>query len=291
MHLRVNRQVSDEMLYCKLCNDNVKFSSLTAIATHVSGKHKIKTQTYYDMFFKKPEEGRCIWCKNETAYRGWSYSKYCGTTCKNAHYYSVPENLQKHKTSSYGIETRKKMSESAKRRNTPEYKKHLSEKVKLYYETNPEARTITSIATSNAIKAGKIRKKYFYDNEIFQSYNEVCFYIYLKEHNIRFQHLTDVSIEYKCNETVHHYFPDFKVYDTLVEIKGGQFFKDGKMINPYDRSQDAVYEAKHQCMLRNNVKIITSKRFVQYVDKKYGCNFRKELLCKKAPAETGAVGY
>ena len=36
------------------------------------------------------------------------------------------------------------MSISAKIRNTPEYKKHLSNKVKEYYETNPNAKTITS---------------------------------------------------------------------------------------------------------------------------------------------------
>ena len=28
---------------------------------------------------------------------------------------------------------------------------------------------------------------------------------------------------------------------TLVEIKSDHFFKDGKMINPYDRSQDDIY--------------------------------------------------
>ena len=28
------------------------------------------------------------------------------------------------------------------------------------------------------------------------------------------------------------------------------------MINPYDRTQDDKYEAKHQCMLNNNVIIL-----------------------------------
>lgn len=28
------------------------------------------------------------------------------------------------------------------------------------------------------------------------------------------------------------------------------------MCNPFDHSQDALYEAKHQCMLNNNVRIL-----------------------------------
>lgn len=281
MKLRINKKVNDELLYCKICNDNKKFLSLTAIAAHITSTHKIKTQNYYDKYIKTIDEGKCLWCGKITNYRNWQYFKYCSTTCKNAHYYSIPENIQKHRTISYNSKTCEKMSISAKLRNTAEYKKHLSDKVKEYYEMNPNAKTITSITTSNAIKAGKLRKKYIYDNETFQSYNEVCFYIYLKEHHIRFKHLTDVSIEYECRNTIHHYFPDFKVYDTFVEIKGKQFFKDDKMINPYDRTQDDIYEAKHQCMLRNKVKIITSKRFIDYVNKKYGNNFKNTLYVKK----------
>lgn len=29
------------------------------------------------------------------------------------------------------------------------------------------------------------------------------------------------------------------------------------MINPYNRSLDDLAEAKHQCMIKNNIKIIT----------------------------------
>ena len=35
------------------------------------------------------------------------------------------------------------------------------------------------------------------------------------------------------------------------------------MINPYDRSQDNIYEAKHQCMIKNNVKIFKEKDLVE----------------------------
>ena len=39
-----------------------------------------------------------------------------------------------------------------------------------------------------------------------------------------------------------------------------QFFENkdsnGKLINPFDRTQDGLYEAKHQCMLNNGVIIL-----------------------------------
>ena len=39
-------------------------------------------------------------------------------------------------------------------------------------------------------------------------------------------------------------------------MKGDHFFDGDKMINPYDRTQDGLFESKHQCMLDNNVIIL-----------------------------------
>ena len=47
-----------------------------------------------------------------------------------------------------------------------------------------------------------------------------------------------------------------RVDGKLYEVKGDQFFDGDKMINPYDRSQDGLYEAKHQCMIKNNIIIL-----------------------------------
>ena len=55
------------------------------------------------------------------------------------------------------------------------------------------------------------------------------------------------------------------------------------MQNPFDHSQDGLYEAKHQCMLQNNVKIIKTSmmRYVlQYIDETYGKNFLKQFKKK-----------
>ena len=57
----------------------------------------------------------------------------------------------------------------------------------------------------------------------------------------------------------HFYLPDFLVDGQLVELKGDQFLKDdGTWKNPYDHGQDALYEAKHQCLVKNNVVILNS---------------------------------
>lgn len=38
------------------------------------------------------------------------------------------------------------------------------------------------------------------------------------------------------------------------------------MENPYDHTQDALYEAKRQCMLKNNVTILKQSKCKEYVD-------------------------
>jgi len=53
------------------------------------------------------------------------------------------------------------------------------------------------------------------------------------------------------------------------------------MQNPWDHSQDGIYEAKHQCIIANNVKIILQSQcneYIAYVNDKYGQEFI--LNCK-----------
>lgn len=47
------------------------------------------------------------------------------------------------------------------------------------------------------------------------------------------------------------------------------------MCNPYsnDEKMNTLYELKHQCMVKNNVKILSNnecKKFIDYVNKTYG---------------------
>lgn len=82
------------------------------------------------------------------------------------------------------------------------------------------------------------------------------------------------------------YFPDFRIGNKCFEVKGSHFFKDdGTMQNPFDHSQDALYEAKHQCMLKNHVTIILTnslfmKRIIRYIKTKHGKSFLKQFKTK-----------
>ena len=100
-------------------------------------------------------------------------------------------------------------------------------------------------------------------------------YDFLTEHNIPFEYQPSISIPYEYDGKQHTYHPDFRVGDRIVEVKGDQFFRinestgQEEMFNPY-REQEwsderyewecGKYEAKHQCMLRNNVVIIRGKQ-------------------------------
>ena len=128
----------------------------------------------------------------------------------------------------------------------------------------------------------KSRKKYEFDSKTFDSKPEIAYYIWLKDHNMNFEYQPNIDFTYEFEGKIRHYNPDFKVGNEIQEIKGLQFFKDGKMINPYDRSKDELYEAKHQCMITNNVKIITDySEYEHYVNDKYTSDFldlfRKDL--------------
>lgn len=126
----------------------------------------------------------------------------------------------------------------------------------------------------------KIHKKYTYDNKQFDSMPEIAYYIWLTENNIDFIYQPNISFEYTYEEKIHKYFPDFLVNNKLQEIKGSHFFEDHdinkKMINPFDSSLNGLFEAKHQCMIKHNVNILTENDYNQYIDyvnKKYTADF------------------
>lgn len=106
--------------------------------------------------------------------------------------------------------------------------------------------------------SAKYRKKRVkYDNLTFDSSWEVIVYKYCKEHNMQCEYQPTIAFKYTYANKTRYYHPDFLIEGQLYEIKGDHFFKeDGTMQNPFNHKLDALYEAKHQCMINNNVKII-----------------------------------
>lgn len=141
------------------------------------------------------------------------------------------------------------------------------------------------IAMQNPEIRNKARSKYFYDERWFDSAPEIAYYIWLKDNNIQFEYHPNVCFQYEHDGKIHNYQPDFLVERQYIEIKGDHFFKeDGTMQNPYDLSQSSTLEAKHQCMLKNNVKIMKSNeysKYIKYVKMNYGISFIHKLKkCK-----------
>ena len=103
----------------------------------------------------------------------------------------------------------------------------------------------------------KTKHRYEYDEIKFDSMPEVELYKRLKADGADFEYQPDVYFEYEFAGKIHRYYPDFRIGNEYVEVKGAHFFdENGKMINPFDRTQDAIYEAKHQCMIKNNINIL-----------------------------------
>lgn len=110
--------------------------------------------------------------------------------------------------------------------------------------------------------------KYLYicNNLHFDSFPELCIYLYCINNNINIER-EPIELKYIYNNKEYSYYPDFKINNELIEIKGNQFLKeDDTWQNPYNHSLDELYEAKHQCALQNNVKILYSEDYQKYVD-------------------------
>lgn len=129
----------------------------------------------------------------------------------------------------------------------------------------------------------KSRRKLVYDNVQFDSFPEIAYYIWLKDHNIKFEYQPKTVFKYSYDGKDHFYHPDFLLVkeNQFIEIKSSSSFIYGKMVCHFDRSLDGLMEAKHQCMLNNNVYIMLTEEYMQYikyVEKKFGRNFRKQCI-------------
>lgn len=120
---------------------------------------------------------------------------------------------------------------------------------------------------------------YVYDNNVFNSYQEVCYFAYQKDlgHKII---RSPGAFEYQTDDgEMHLYYPDFLDNGVFVEIKGDHFFdNEGDLYSPYSKKK--LLE-KQACMKAHNVKIIRSSdcsQYIEYCETKYGSTFRMD--CK-----------
>ena len=255
------------------------------------------SQKLYHYLYDDPELklGCCIICGKRCKYRGFivGYLECCSHKCAGN---NEPKKIRTKKTclKKYSVEhPMKNKSIQEKWRNTcisecgeTHYMKSEKSKNK-QIETNLQKYGVKNVMyLSDVVDKG--RQTFFnktgyynitqtpewgrlknvkieYDNISFDSNWEIIVYKYCKENNIPFTYHPKVIFEYMVDNKIHIYHPDFIINNTYYEIKGNQFFEDRnpskRMICPYNRSEekDKAAEAKHQCMIKNNVKILTEE--------------------------------
>ena len=127
--------------------------------------------------------------------------------------------------------------------------------------------------------------KYLFNNICFDSAPELAFYIWLLDNNIKFKYQPNITFNYKHNNKIFSYQPDFLVENQLIELKGNQFLnKDGTWKNPYDKNDNGKTEAKHQCILQHNIKVLFKddyRKYVEYVETTYGKLYIKSFKIAK----------
>ena len=132
----------------------------------------------------------------------------------------------------------------------------------------------------------KSSQRYGFQGRSFDSAPELSLFIYLTDKNIPFEYQPAIKFSYKHDDKLHFFMPDFEIDGKLVELKGDQFLKeDGTWQCPWDHSRDSLYEAKHQCAIRNNVEVWTKNdymRFIAYVEQNYGKSYLQSFRKRTA---------
>ena len=115
------------------------------------------------------------------------------------------------------------------------------------------------------------RKRIYHDDIWFDSNWEIIVYEFCKLNQLDFIYSPKIVFQYEYDGRNFTYHPDFLINEKIYEVKGNQFFRINpntgreEMFIPYGRKRYgeelwnwkcAKEEAKHQCMLKNNVRIL-----------------------------------
>lgn len=300
---------------CKICGkESVNNNGLIS---HITQTHKLSSKEYYDKFFKKESEGICPVCGKETQFIKFSqgYRKTCSYSCASLNNAEVRKQVRHNNYDGkyFSKEAREKLnkiaSETFERRN-----KQNIEKLKTEYKI-PNEIEITNISQIKEIKEKKeqtsiekygvknsflikdengIEKriktylklygydhptmvKYKYNELYFDSSWELAYYIWLKDHNVKFEyHPQPIPYYWSGDKKTHNYYPDFKLNNKdYVEIKRPDLYENMK------NTIGSKENAKFNKMIGLNVKIYTDcKFFLTYIEKHYGINYLKQFKLK-----------
>lgn len=145
-------------------------------------------------------------------------------------------------------------------------------------QTNIEKYGVENPLQSHEIRK-KAKKKFIYNDILFDSKWEIAYYIWLKDHNIQFEYQPK-ALSYEYNGKTKWYHPDFKIGNQLVEIKNPYLLENMK------NKVNTQEHYKYMCMVKNNVTIINDcSQFITYIEENYGKNYLKN--CKRVTGKKG----
>lgn len=142
----------------------------------------------------------------------------------------------------------------------------------------------------------KAQAKYKFEGIIFDSSWELIFYFYIKKiRKLKIERITNPILYYDNGNILHRYYPDFKIENNLIEIKGPHLLlKDENnniigLTSPFLKKKSeeeksrlsSLLSAKYTCMLENNIHILEIKEINFYkkiIEKEYGKDFLKNLI-------------
>lgn len=275
------------LFICAICQR--EFKNRNGLYRHQHNTHNITTKEYIDKYIDTTDH-KCPYCQEERTFRKTYYSPTCSNKAcilknreaKVMEHYGVKNPSQseiikdkKAKTciTNYGVPVPaksklilKKMGDTCEKRYGVRniYELPSVKNKSLETRMNNREEWIAKFLKSNRDNHGGIHyfqteesqkhrfHKITYNGVNYDSSWEVAFVRYLEENNYQYTY-HPCKIEYSHNGEKHFYFPGFKIGDKLVEIKSDYLF------NQMTKNTGTLENSKYQCMLNNDVIILTSK--------------------------------
>ena len=201
-------------------------------------------------------------------------------TCKKLYNNTVFTNREKYKETcleKYGVLTTFQLDEVNKKSRETCLEKYGVEYPSQNNEIKEKIKN-TAIKNHNGIGFARkdLIKRYFYDNNYFDSSWELAYYIWLKDNNIDFEYHPDIFFEYiDVNNIKRRYFPDFKINNDYIEIKG-DFLVEDNIFKMDNNKFKCIQENTKEILYKNDI-----KKYIEYIKEKYGKNYLKNFIVNK----------
>lgn len=196
---------------------------------------------------------------------------YCSLQCRNSRSWSV-EDKQRKSLSAKNSDKVRVANDVRKQEKIQKicpmcgdsFSVHVCHKKRIYcsrkcYHLDDHECKYRKVAPGGCRKGSGTGKSGWYNGIWCDSSYELVWVIYMLDHNISFER-NKTGFEYSFDEKIYKYYPDFKIGDMYIEIKGYHTKKFESKVKKFPHPLRILYREDLQ------------KEF-EYVETKYGANF------------------